>query len=151
MATHYKINEDDERFLQIPAETSLIFAGLGGTETWIERSVDSVVRITVKSVGVAVGPGGFIEVSLKVGGDSARGRDGPAPENTLLRASQSVQVLVKAGERLAFKAETHAENAHPLRTVVFAGDMAPDAAPRPNGEDRAHPAQQHPNTQPPSS
>jgi hypothetical protein len=42
-----------------------------------------------------------------------------------LHASQSVQVLVKAGERLAFKAFPSATGAQVLRTVVWAVDMKP--------------------------
>src|SRR6202021_2488524 len=34
---HNKLNEDDDNFLQVPQDATLIFAGLGGTETWIER------------------------------------------------------------------------------------------------------------------
>lgn len=143
MATHFKINEDDEHFLQVPADSSLIFAGLGDTETWIERAADCVVRLTVKSVAVATGPQGFIEVCLVVGADRAHGRDGPATEGAQLRASQSAQVLVKAGERLSFRAETHGENAHLLRTVVFAGDMAPDPARRSNGDARTREPPSH--------
>jgi hypothetical protein len=93
------------------------------------------VRLGVKSVGVATGPGGTIEVALHIGEDVARGKDGPAPEHTQLRASQSVQVLVRAGQRLSFRAETHAENAHPLRTVVWAGDMLPEVPHHANGGD----------------
>ena len=132
---HFKLNEDDDRFLQVPQDATLIFAGLGGTETWIERAQDQVVRIGVKSVGVATGGGGALEVCVEIGSDVAKGQDGPAAAETQLRASQAVQTLVKAGERLAFKAYPKATDAHVLRTVVWAADMpAPSVT---NGRDEA--------------
>jgi hypothetical protein len=131
---HHKLNEDDDNFLQVPQDATLIFAGLGGTETWIERAEDSVVRIGVKSVGVATSGGGALEVC---GGDTAKGQDGPAPLDAQLRASQAVQVLVKAGERVAFKAYPNPSGVQVLRTVVWAADMVPDhrREPKRNGQD----------------
>jgi hypothetical protein len=120
---HFKLNEDDDRFLQVPQDATLIFAGLGGTETWIERAEDQVVRIGVKSVGVATAGNAALEVCVEIGSDVAKGQDGPAAAETQLRASQAVQTLVKAGQRLAFKAYPNATNAHLLRTVVWAADM----------------------------
>jgi hypothetical protein len=125
MAAHFKLNEDDDRFLQVPHDATLIFAGLGGTETWIERAEDQVVRIGVKSVAIATAGSGALEVCVEIGGDVAKGQDGPAAAETQLRASQSVQTLVKAGERLAFKAYPNPTSAHVLRTVVWAADMSP--------------------------
>ena len=40
-----------------------------------------------------------------------------------LHAMQSVQVLVKAGQRLNFKAYPQAVNAKVLRTVVYTADL----------------------------
>ena len=120
---HFKLNEDDDKFLQVPQDATLIFAGLGGTETWIERTSDCVVRIGVKSVGVATSGGGALEVCVEIGDDKARGQDGPSPPETQLRASQAVQVLVKGGERLAFKAYPNPTDVQVLRTVVWAADM----------------------------
>jgi hypothetical protein len=131
MPAHFKLNEDDTNFLQVPADGTLIFAGASGTETFIERAEDTVVRIGLKSVGVATGGGGTLEVCVEIGDSRARGQDGPAPSESQLRASQAVQVLVKAGVRLAFKAYPTASNAQVLRTVVWAADMKPAA--RPNG------------------
>jgi hypothetical protein len=88
---HFKLNEDDDRFLQVPQDATLIFAGLGGTETWIERAEDQVVRIGVKSVGIATASGGALEVCVEIGSDVAKGQDGPAAAETQLRASQAVQ------------------------------------------------------------
>ena len=128
---HFKLNEDDDRFLQVPQDATLIFAGLGGTETWIERAEDQVVRIGVKSVGVATAGGAALEVCVEIGSDVAKGQDGPAAADTQLRASQAVQTLVKAGQRLAFKAYPNPTSTHVLRTVVWAADMP---APQKNGK-----------------
>jgi hypothetical protein len=38
-----------------------------------------------------------------------------------------VQVLVKAGQRLSFKAYPKATNAHVLRTIVWTADMKTEA------------------------
>ncbi len=139
---HLKLNEDDDHFLQVPKDATLIFAGLGGTETWIERAEDSVVRIGVKSVGVATSGGGALEVCVAINGDIAKGQDGPSPLDAQLRASQAVQVLVKAGEKVAFKAYPNPSGAQVLRTVVWAADMVPEQAAKPatNGHDQ-QPAQ----------
>jgi hypothetical protein len=133
---HHKLNEDDDHFLQVPHDATLIFAGLGGTETWIERTQDCVVRIGVKSVAVATAGDGSLEVCVAIGGETAKGQDGPAPLDAQLRASQAVQVLVKAGERVAFKAFPNPSGAQVLRTVVWAADMPSDAvAPAANGHE----------------
>src|SRR5580693_2966964 len=125
MAAHFKLTEEDDGFLAAPQGASLLFSGASGTETWIERAADVVVRIGIKSVGVAT----------DVGDHAAKGQDGPAPIEYRLSASQSVQVLVKAGERVAFKAYPTADNAQILRTVVWASDLKSETptrgAPRP--------------------
>ena len=142
---HHKLNEDDDHFLQVPQDATLIFAGLSGTETWIERTHDAVVRIGIKSVGVATSGGGSLEVCVEIAGDVAKGQDGPSPLETQLRASQAVQVLVKAGERVAFKAYPNPSGAEVLRTVVWAADMASDhPAPQPVKNGRDQPAPQRP-------
>jgi hypothetical protein len=121
----FKMTDIDDAFLAVPRDASLIFAGAGGTETWIERDHDVVVRIGVKSVAIAVADGGSLEVCIDIDGRSAKGQDGPAPIESQLRTSQSVQVLVKAGERLAFKAYPTAADAQILRTIVWAADAPP--------------------------
>jgi hypothetical protein len=128
MANAFKLTDDDDHFLQIPHDGTLIFAGASGTESWIERDHDAVVRIGVKAVGVALANGGVLGVAIDIGEASAHGEDGPALPETPLRASQSVQVLVKAGERLAFKAYPKAEGVHVMRTVVWAADMPAETA-----------------------
>jgi hypothetical protein len=125
---HPKLTEDDERFVQVPADAVLMFAGASGTDTWIERERDVTVRLIAKSVAFATADGATLEMCIDVKEGSARGQDGPAPADHHLRASQSVQVLIKAGERLAFKAYPKASNATVLRTVVCAADVKPLAA-----------------------
>jgi hypothetical protein len=134
---HSKLNDADEQFLSVPLYGTILFSGASGTNTWIERDRDVVVRLTVKSVALATTDGATLEVCLELGPDSAKGQDGPAPAETQLRASQSVQILVKAGQRLAFKAYPSATNAQILRTVVWAADI--DAA-----EAQARAANDHP-------
>jgi hypothetical protein len=126
---HIKLNETDENFLKIPDDGVLLFTGASGTETWIERERDVVVRIGIKSVAAATSDAAILGVRIDIGDDSAKGQDGPAPVETSLHASQAVQVLVKAGQRLSIKAYPHAENARILRTVVWAGDLAQAPAP----------------------
>jgi uncharacterized protein (TIGR02284 family) len=125
---HFKLDEATEDFLKPPQEGTILFAGASGTETWIERDRDMVVRLAIKSAAVATADGGALEVCIEIGGDSARGRDGPAAIETQLRASQSVQVLVKAGVRTAFKAYPTASDAQVLRTIVWAADLIYDRA-----------------------
>ena len=145
---HYKLNDADENFLKIPLDAQVIFAGAGGTETWIERDRDSVVRIEVKAIAVATSDGGTLQACIQIGEDSAKGEDGPFPADGQLRASQSVQVLVKGGERLAFKAYPYATNAKVMRTIVWAADLKtqPEADGGNADEDRGHqpPASERP-------
>jgi len=122
---HLKLNDDDDKFIQVPGDAVMVFAGASGTESWIERDKDATVRIIIKAVGVATTEGGSLEVCIEVPGGVAKGQDGPSSLDTRLRASQSVQVLVKAGEKLAFKAYPNAAGAAVLRTVVLTADMRP--------------------------
>ncbi len=122
---HFKLNDGDEKFLAVPQDGVLVFAGASGTETFIERDRDVTVRIMVKSVGVATADDGVLEVAIELGDARAKGQDGPLPNESTLRASQSVQVIVKAGQRLAFKAYPTATNVMVLRTVVSTADMIP--------------------------
>jgi len=126
---HFKLNDADETFLAIPDDGVLLFTGASGTETWIERDRDVVVRIGIKSVALATANAATLGVRIDIGDDSAQGQDGPAPIDTQLHASQAVQVLVKAGQRVAIKAYPHADNAQILRTVVWAGDLKSEATP----------------------
>lgn len=128
MTAHFKLSEQDAHFLDAPKGAEILFAGSSGTQTWIERAQESVVRIGIQAVGVAVGEGASLAVCIEVGDQSALGEDGPAPIETHLNASQSVQLVVKPGERLAFKAYPKGENVQVLRTIVWASDLG-----RPNG------------------
>jgi len=138
---HFKLHEADEKFLAVPQAGTLVFAGASGTETWIEREKDTVVRITVQSVAVATGQDGALEACIKIGEDCARGQDGPSPADTQLRACQSVQVLAKAGERVAFSAYPVATSAHILRTIVWTSDLKHEQPPeqRPDQKSRSSP------------
>jgi len=124
---HLRLNDDDQEFLTLPQSAALVFAGASGTESWIERGCDTVVRLAVKSVAVALANAATLEVVIEIGGDSARGKDGPAPNDTQLRASQAVQVLVRAGERMSFRAYPVADDAHILRTLVWTEDVRTEA------------------------
>ena len=145
---HMKINDDDDKFIQVPQDATLIFAGASGTETWIERDRDTTVRIVAKAVAVATSEGGTLEMRIDIRDGCAKGQDGPSPNEARLRASQSVQVVVKAGERLAFKAYPNATNARVLRTVVCAADLKPvQAEPPPAPQPPPAPTQQAPSPQ----
>lgn len=151
MAQHLKLNDDDDKFIQVPEGGVLIFAGASGVETWIERAYDATVRLVIKAAGVATGDDGVLEVAIEVDGGVAKGQDGPASEDARVRASVSVQVVVKAGEKLNFKAYPKATNAAVLRTVVLSADLVPvataDTRPAERPQDRREDAphdQQHP-------
>jgi hypothetical protein len=123
MAAHFKLTEADNTFIGAPQGAAVLFSGSSGTQTWIERAQDGVVRIAIQCVGVATMEGGTLAVSIEVGDQIAKGEDGPAPAETHLHASQSVQLLVKAGERVSFKAYPSGQSVHVLRTVVWASDL----------------------------
>lgn len=125
---HLRLNDDDQEFLSLPQGAALVFAGASGTQTWIERERDTVVRLAVKSVAVALANAATLEVVIEIGADSARGKDGPAPSDTQLRASQAVQLLVRAGERTSFRAYPVADDAHVLRTIVWTEDVRTEAS-----------------------
>jgi hypothetical protein len=137
----FKLTDADENFLKMPQGGALISAGSSGTETWIERDRDMVVHISIKSVAVATADGGTLQVCIDLGGDTAKGQDGPSPLDAQLRASQAVQVLVKAGERVAFKAYPNPSGVQVLRTVVWAADMVPEHKPEPKRNGHDAPAQ----------
>ena len=59
---HHKLGDADENFLKVPQDAQIVFAGSSGTETWIERDRDVVVRIEVKAVAVATSDDGRLEV-----------------------------------------------------------------------------------------
>ena len=126
---HFKMSEADEKFLSLPQDATLIFSGTSGTETWIEREKDTIVRIFLKSVAIATSDAGSLEACIEIAGASAKGQDGPSSLEAPLRVSQSVQILVKAGQRLAFKAYPTARDAHLLRTIVWTSDLEHEHGP----------------------
>jgi hypothetical protein len=146
---HFKLSDVDEKFLHTPQDATLVFAGASGTETFIERDRDTVVRISIKSIAVATTDGGSLQVCIDIDGQSASGQDGPAEIETQLRASQGVQVLVKAGQRLAFKAYPKASNAQVLRTIVWTADMKHDADRDADAQKAARPPVLHPGAEQP--
>ena len=123
MAAHFKVTDEDKGFLATPSGAAVLFAGSSGTQTWIERAEDCVVRIGIQSVGVATAEGGSLAVSIEVGDQTASGEDGPAPIEQHLNAGQSIQLLAKGGERIAFKAYPSGHDAQILRTVVWVSDL----------------------------
>jgi hypothetical protein len=123
MAT-FKLSEADESFLELPQGALMISVGASGTESFLERAKEVTVRIVLQSVGVATADGGVLEACIEIGDASARGEDGPAPADTRLHATQSVQVVVKPGERLAFRAFPRSAGARVLRTVVWTADLS---------------------------
>lgn len=124
---HFKLNDDDNRFLDVPAGAAVLSTGSGGTESAIERAEDTVVRIGIQSVAVATSQGGSLSVTIEAGDSSPSGRDGPAPMEHHLAAGQSLDVLVKAGAALPFKACATPQDAQLLRTVVWSLDVGDTA------------------------
>ena len=123
----FKLTDDDNRFLEAPRGAAVLSTGSSGTESSITRSEDTVVRIGIQSVAVATSQGGSLSVSIEAGDRSSKGRDGPAPMEQRLAATQSVEVLVKAGAALPFKACATPEDAQLLRTVVWTLDVSDTA------------------------
>ena len=126
--SHAKLTDADETFLRFPGGATMLFAGVSGTETWIERERDTIVHIGVRTVASAAADEATLQACVTVGEATATGRDGPWQLGAPLRACQAVEVLVKAGERLAFKAYPKATNAHLLRTVVYTSELKPERA-----------------------
>jgi uncharacterized protein (TIGR02284 family) len=120
---HFKLNDNDDHFLDVPNGSAVLSTGTRGTESSIARSEDTVVRIGIRSVAVATSQGGSLSVTIEAGDSSSKGRDGPAPMEHHLAASQSLEVLVKAGTALPFKAYAAPEDAQLLRTVVWSLDV----------------------------
>jgi hypothetical protein len=121
--SHFKLNETDESFLDVPQGAVMIASGVSGTETWIERDKDVTVRIVLQAVAFATADAATLQACIELGDSAAKGEDGPAPTESRLHAMQSVQVVVKAGERVAFKAYPNASNARVLKTVVYSSDL----------------------------
>jgi uncharacterized protein (TIGR02284 family) len=125
----FKLSDDDNHFLEAPAGSAVLASGASGTESRIERAQDSVVRIGIQAVAVATSQGGSLAVTIEAGDSASKGRDGPSAIEQHLTAGQSVDVLVKAGAALAFKAYATPDNAQLLRTVVWSLDVGDTARP----------------------
>lgn len=126
MANHDKLNEQDDDFLDPPDGALLLAQGVNGAETWIERDRTATVRIVVASVAAAGGGQGTLDAVIETDGGAARAQDGPRgsdDHHQHLQATVSVQVVVKEGERLKFKAYPQAQGARVLRTVVYTTDV----------------------------
>jgi len=120
---HFKLNELDEQFLELPQGAVLVAAGTTGAESWLERDKDTTVRLVVAAIAVATADATGLEAVIEVAGAQARGEDGPAPADTHLQALHSVQLVVRPGERISFKAYPQARNARVLRTLVYSADL----------------------------
>lgn len=120
---HFKLNEADDTFLEPPQGALLVSSGVNGTESWIERDKDVTVRIVVSTVAIATSDGATLTARIDVNGASAAAEDGPASADTHLQVVQSVQVVIKAGERVSFKAGPQSTGAKVMKTVVYASDV----------------------------
>ncbi len=122
---HDKLNESDDTFLNLPSGALQVSGGVSGTESFIEREKSTTVRLTIATVGVATSGGATLDAVIEVGGETARAQDGPvnSDHHQHLQAVQSVQVLVKEGERVRFKAYPAAHGARAMRTVVYTADV----------------------------
>ena len=122
---HDKLNESDDGFLDLPQGAVQVSAGVNGTESFLERDKTATVRLVISTVAVANAGGSTLDAVIEVGGEVARAQDGPVSHDhhQHLQAVQSVQVVVKEGERLKFKAYPQAQGARVLRTVVYTADV----------------------------
>ncbi len=120
---HFKLNEADEHFLEAPQGAVLIAQGVSGTETFIERDKDTTVRIVLQTAAYATADAATLQACIEIDGGAAKGEDGPVTSDQHLHAMQSVQVVVKAGQRVNFKAFPQATNAKVLKTVVYTADL----------------------------
>ena len=120
---HLKLNETDDSFLEVPAGAIMVSSGTNGTESWLEREKDVTVRLVIASVAIATSDGATLQALIEVNGASAKAEDGPASADTHLQAVQSVQLMVKQGERINFKAHPDASGAKVMKTVVYTSDV----------------------------
>ncbi len=118
-----KLNEDDEHFLETPQGSAMVSSGASGTQSWLERDKDVTVRLVISAVAVATADGATLDAVIEIEGAAARAQDGPSPHDTHLQAVQSVQILVKQGQRVSFKAYPQAASAKVVKTVVYTVDM----------------------------
>ena len=125
---HDKLNETDDTFLELPEGALRIASGVNGADTWIERAQTTTVRIVISTVAVASSGQATLEAVIETDDGAARAEDGPrSPDDhhLHLQAEVSVQVVVKEGERLKFRAYPNAQGARVLRTLVYTHDVKP--------------------------
>ncbi len=120
---HFKLNEEDDGFLNLPQGAVLVASGTDGAHTFLERAHDTTVRIVVASVGIATADGASLEAVIEVDGATASGHAGPVQADTHLQALQSVQVVLKPDQRLSFKAYPNASSVRVMKTVVYTADL----------------------------
>ena len=122
---HDKLSETDEGFLDLPQGAVQVSAGVNGTESFLERDRTATVRLVISTVAVASAGGATLDAVIELDGETARAQDGPinSDHHQHLQAVQSVQVVVKEGERLKFKAYPQAAGARVLRTVVYTAEV----------------------------
>ena len=120
---NFKLNEDDDGFLETPQGALLVASGADGAETWIERAQDAPVRVIAATGAVPTSDGASLETVIEVDGARAHGAAGPAAADTHLQSIQSVQLVVKPDQRVSFKAYPNASNARVLKTVVYTHDL----------------------------
>ena len=123
MAQHFKLTEEDDGFLNPPQGALLVASGSDGTSSFLERDKDATVRIMLACVGVATADGASLEAVIEVDGATASGHAGPVQADTHVQALQSVQVVLKPGQRLSFKAYPNASSVRVLKTVVYTADL----------------------------
>jgi len=120
----------------------VIFAGAGGTETWIERDRDSVVRIEVKAIAVATSDGGTL-----AGVASRSARIAPRARMGLRRRRAAARQPERAGSGegrreagLQGLSERHQRQGHAY--IVWAADLKiqPEAEGGKTDEDPQPPA-----------
>ena len=122
-----KLNESDEGFIDLPQGAVQVSAGVNGTESFLERDKTATVRIVISTVAVAAAGGSTLDAVIEVDGEVARAQDGPinTDHHQHLQAVQSVQIVVKEGERVKFKAYPQAQGARVLRTSVYTTEIKP--------------------------
>ena len=120
---HFKMNEEDDGFLNLPQGSMLVASGTDGAHTFLERAKDATVRIVVASVGIATADGASLEAVIDVDGAIASGHVGPVQADTHVHCLQSVQVVLKPDQRLSFKAYPNASNVRVMRTVIYTADL----------------------------
>ena len=119
----YKLSEADDGFLAAPQGAAMISSGTSGTESWIARDKDVTVRLVIAAVAVATADGATLNAVIEAGGAVAKAEDGPMSADTHLQVMQSVQVALKPGEPLTFKAYASPRSARILRSVVYTVDL----------------------------